>query len=68
VNAGAEKCGFSKQDFYRLTLEIGMIFWDEAGSVAVNLHKAGKTPEAMERIRAKSGEYGLSLPEEVLPR
>jgi len=68
VNDGAAKCGLSKQDFYRLCLEIGMIFWDEAGSVAFTLHDAGKTPEAIAKIRAQCGEYGLFLPEEVIAR
>ena len=35
VDAAALKAGLSKQDFYRLCLEIGMIFWDEAGSIAL---------------------------------
>ena len=59
VDTSAAKCGLSKQDFYRLCLEIGMIFWDEAGSVAPTLHEAGKTPESLEKVRAKCGEYGL---------
>ena len=67
VNAGAAKGGLSKQDFYRLCLEIGMIFWDEAGSVAFTLHDAGKTPEAIAEVRAKCSKYGLFLPEAILP-
>ena len=65
VDAGAAKSGLSKQDFYRLCLEIGMIFWDEAGSIAFTLHDAGKTPEAIANVRAKCREYGLLFPEEI---
>ena len=66
VDAGAAKSGLSKQDFYRLCLEIGMIFWDEAGSIAFTLHDTGKTPEAIADVRAKCSEYGLFLPEAIL--
>ena len=30
IDVAAAKSGLSKQDYYRLCLEIGMIFWDEA--------------------------------------
>ena len=66
IHDGSMKTGLSKQDFYRLCLEIGMIFWDKAGSVAFTLHDAGKTPEAIAEVRAKCSEYGLFLPEEIL--
>lgn len=66
IDAAALKSGLSKQDYYRLCLEIGMIFWDEAGSVAFTLHDAGKTPEAIAAVRVKWREYGLFLPEEIL--
>jgi hypothetical protein len=65
VDEAAEKCGLSKQDFYRLCLEIGMIFWDEAGSVAFTLHDAGKNPVSIVKVRAICADYGLYLPEEV---
>jgi hypothetical protein len=66
VDAAAEKSGLSKQDFYRLCLEIGMIFWDEAGSVAFTLHDAGKTPESLKQVRAKCEEYGLYFNENII--
>jgi hypothetical protein len=65
VDEAAIKSGLSKQDFYRLCLEIGMIFWDEAGSIAFTLHDAGKNPESIAKIRAICADYGLYLPEEV---
>lgn len=65
VDAAAERCGLSKQDFYRLSLEIGMIFWDEAGSIAFSLHDAGKSPESVAKVRTICADYGLYLPEEV---
>ena len=65
VDEAAKRCGLSKQDFYRLCLEIGMIFWDEAGSIAFTLHDAGKNPESVARVRTICADYGLYLPEEV---
>jgi hypothetical protein len=65
VDAAAERGGLSKQDFYRLCLEIGMIFWDEAGSIAFTLHDAGKNPQSVAKVRAICADYGLYLPEEV---
>lgn len=65
VDAAAAKSGLSKQDFYRLCLEIGMIFWDEAGSVALTLHDAGKNTKSMAKVRSKCKNYGYYLPEEV---
>ena len=65
VDAAAERCGLSKQDFYRICLEIGMIFWDEAGSVAFTLHDAGKNPESVAKVRTICADYGLYLPEEI---
>ena len=65
VDEAAKRCGLSKQDFYRLCLEIGMIFWDEAGSIAVTLHDAGKNPESVAKVRTICADYGLYLPEEV---
>ena len=65
VDEASERCGLSKQDFYRLCLEIGMIFWDEAGSVAFTLHDAGKNPESVAKVRAICADYGLYLPEEI---
>ena len=65
VDAMAERCGLSKQDFYRICLEIGMIFWEEAGSIAFTLHDAGKNPESMAKVRAICKDYGLFLPEEI---
>jgi len=65
VDAAAERGGLSKQDFYRLCLEIGMIFWEEAGSVAFTLHDAGKNPQSVAKVRAICADYGLYLPEEV---
>jgi len=65
VDEASERCGLSKQDFYRLCLEIGMIFWDEAGSIAFTLHDAGKNPESVAKVRAICADYGLYLPEEV---
>jgi hypothetical protein len=65
VDAAAERCGLSKQDFYRLCLEIGMIFWDEAGAIAFTLHDAGKNPESVAKVRAICADYGLYLPEEI---
>jgi len=65
VDAAAAKSGLSKQDFYRLCLEIGMIFWDEAGSIAFTLHDAGKNPESIAKVRSICADYGLYLPEEV---
>lgn len=65
VDAAAAKSSLSKQDFYRLCLEIGMIFWDEAGSIAFTLHDAGKNPESMAKVRSICRDYGLYLPEEV---
>jgi hypothetical protein len=66
VDAAAAKNGLSKQDFYRLCLEIGMIFWDEAGSIAFTLHDTGKTPEALAKVRAKCEEYGLYFNEHIV--
>jgi len=65
VDEASEGCGLSKQDFYRLCLEIGMIFWDEAGSIAFTLHDAGKNPESVAKVRTICADYGLYLPEEV---
>jgi len=65
VDAAAIKSGLSKQDFYRLCLEIGMIFWDEAGSIAFTLHDAGKNPESIARVRTICADYGLFFPEEI---
>ena len=65
VDAAASKSGLSKQDYYRLCLEIGMIFWDEAGSVAFTLHDAGKNPESVAKVRTICADYGLYLPEEI---
>lgn len=65
INAAASKSGLSKQDFYRICLEIGMIFWDEAGSIAFTLHDAGKNPESIAKVRSICRDYGLYLPEEV---
>ncbi|GEM_PF-1293471 len=65
VDAAAIKSGLSKQDFYRLCLEIGMIFWDEAGSIAFTLHDAGKNPASIAKVLAICVDYGLYLPEEV---
>jgi hypothetical protein len=65
VDVAAEHCGLSKQDFYRLCLEIGMIFWGEAGSIAFTLHDAGKNPESVAKVRAICADYGLYLPEEI---
>jgi len=65
IDVAAERSGLSKQDFYRLCLEIGMIFWDEAGSIAFTLHDAGKSPESVAKVRTICAEYGLYLPEEV---
>jgi hypothetical protein len=65
VDEAAIKSGLSKQDFYRLCLEIGMIFWDEAGSIAFTLHDAGKNPLSLAKVRAICADYGLYLPEEV---
>ena len=65
VDEAAERCGLSKQDFYRLCLEIGMIFWDEAGSIAFTLHDAGKNPESLAKVRSICKDYGLFLPEEI---
>jgi hypothetical protein len=65
VDVAAAKSGLSKQDFYRLCLEIGMIFWDEAGSIAFTLHDAGKNPESIAKIRAICADYGLYLAEEI---
>lgn len=65
IDVAAERGGLSKQDFYRLCLEIGMIFWDEAGSVAFTLHDAGKNPQSVAKVRAICEDYGLYLPEEV---
>jgi len=65
VDEASERCGLSKQDFYRLCLEIGMIFWDEAGSIAFTLHDAGKNPESLAKVRAICKDYGLFLPEEI---
>jgi len=66
VDAGSMNCGLSKQDFYRISLEIGMIFWDEVGSVAYCLHRLGKTPKVISKVRAKCLAYGLILPEELI--
>lgn len=65
VDEAAAKSGLSKQDFYRLCLEIGMIFWDEAGSIAFTLHDAGKNPVSVAKVRAICTDYGLYLPEEI---
>ena len=65
VDASSERCGLSKQDFYRLCLEIGMIFWDEAGSIAFTLHDAGKNPESIAKVRAICSDSRLYLPEEI---
>lgn len=65
VDQAASKSGLSKQDFYRLCLEVGMIFWDEAGSIAFTLHDAGKNPGSVAKVRAICADYGLYLPEEV---
>jgi len=65
VDEAANKSGLSKQDFYRLCLEIGMIFWDEAGSIAFTLHDAGKNPLSVAKVRSICTDYGLYLPEEV---
>jgi len=65
INAAASKSGLSKQDFYRICLEIGMIFWDEAGSIAFTLHDAGKNPKSIAKVRSICRDYGLYLPEEV---
>lgn len=65
IDSAAERGGLSKQDFYRLCLEIGMIFWDEAGSVAFTLHDAGKNPQSVAKVRSICADYGLYLPEEV---
>ena len=54
-----------RRDFYRLCLEIGMIFWDEAGSIAFTLHDAGKNPLSVAKVRSICTDYGLYLPEEV---
>jgi hypothetical protein len=66
VDEAAEKCGLSKQDFYRIYLEIGMIFRDEAGSVAFTLHDAGRNPSSLANVRAICNDYGLFLPEEII--
>jgi hypothetical protein len=65
VDAAATRSGLSKQDFYRLCLEIGMIFWDEAGSIAFTLHDAGKNSVSVAKVRAICADYGLYIPEEV---
>lgn len=65
IDGAATKSGLSKQDFYRLCLEIGMIFWDEAGSVAFTLHDAGKNPVSVAKVLSICSDYGLYLPEEV---
>ena len=65
VDMAATKSGLSKQDFYRLCLEIGIIFWDEAGSIAFTLHDAGKNPESLAKVRSICKDYGLFLPEEI---
>lgn len=65
IDVAAGKSGLSKQDYYRLCLEIGMIFWDEAGSVAFTLHDAGKNPESLKRVCTICQDYGLYLPEEI---
>jgi hypothetical protein len=65
IDDASAKSGLSKQDYYRLCLEIGMIFWDEAGSIAFTLHDAGKNPESVAKVRAICADYGLYLPEEV---
>ena len=65
IDGAATKSGLSKQDYYRICLEIGMIFWDEAGSVAFTLHDAGKNPESVAKVRTICADYGLYLPEEI---
>jgi hypothetical protein len=59
IDEAAQKSGLSKQDFYRLCIEIGMIFWKEAGSVASALHLAGKNRKSLEKVRNVCSEYGL---------
>lgn len=59
IDWAAGKCGLSKQDFYRLCLEIGMIYWKEAGSVASALYRVGKTPNSMKEVRKVCVEYGF---------